>query len=88
MLTSLAGTRMLPRPVAVGRAAKDPLQAHRRWWNEAHVGAAAAEGLVVVAEADGQIVGVGQPGRSEPAMWSTSSTSPPSIAAVAWAPGT
>ena len=36
----------------------------RRWWNETHVGAAVAEGLVVVAEADGQIVGVGQRGRS------------------------
>ena len=35
----------------------------RRWWNEAHVGAAVAEGLVVVAEADGQILGVGQRGR-------------------------
>jgi GNAT superfamily N-acetyltransferase len=35
----------------------------RRWWNETHVGAAVAEGLVVVAEADGQIVGVGQRGR-------------------------
>lgn len=36
----------------------------RRWWNETHVGAAVAEGLVVVAEADGQILGVGQRGRS------------------------
>jgi ribosomal protein S18 acetylase RimI-like enzyme len=36
----------------------------RRWWNEMHVGAAVAEGLVVVAEADGQVVGVGQRGRS------------------------
>jgi len=35
----------------------------RRWWNETHVGAAVAEGLVVVAEADGQILGVGQRGR-------------------------
>ena len=35
----------------------------RRWWNEAHVGAAVAEGLVVVAEAHGQLVGVGQRGR-------------------------
>ena len=34
-----------------------------RWWNETHVGAAVAEGLVVVAEADGQILGVGQRGR-------------------------
>ena len=36
----------------------------RRWWNETHVGAAVAEGLVVVAEADGQLLGVGQRGRS------------------------
>jgi ribosomal protein S18 acetylase RimI-like enzyme len=35
----------------------------RRWWNETHVGAAVAEGLVVVAEADRQILGVGQRGR-------------------------
>lgn len=35
----------------------------RRWWNEKHVGAAVAEGLVVVAEAGGQVVGVAQRGR-------------------------
>lgn len=35
----------------------------RRWWNETHVGAAVAERLVVVAEADGQLIGVGQRGR-------------------------
>jgi GNAT superfamily N-acetyltransferase len=35
----------------------------RSWWNETHVSAAVAEGLVVVAEADGQLVGVGQRGR-------------------------
>jgi GNAT superfamily N-acetyltransferase len=35
----------------------------RRWWNETHLGAAVAKGLVVVAEADGQILGVGQRGR-------------------------
>jgi ribosomal protein S18 acetylase RimI-like enzyme len=35
----------------------------RRWWNETHVGAAVAEGLVVVAVADGQMLGVGQRGR-------------------------
>ncbi|MDQ3465616.1 MAG: GNAT family N-acetyltransferase [Actinomycetota bacterium] len=35
----------------------------RRWWNEPHVGAAVAEGLVVAAVADGQLVGVGQRGR-------------------------
>jgi GNAT superfamily N-acetyltransferase len=36
----------------------------RRWWNERHVSAAVVDGLVVVAEADGQLVGVGQRGRS------------------------
>jgi GNAT superfamily N-acetyltransferase len=35
----------------------------RRWWNETHIFAAVAEGFVVVAEADGQLVGVGQRGR-------------------------
>lgn len=35
----------------------------RRWWNETSIGAAVAQGLVVVAEADGQLVGVGQRGR-------------------------
>jgi GNAT superfamily N-acetyltransferase len=35
----------------------------RRWWNEAHIRAAVAEGLVVVAEIDDQLVGVGQRGR-------------------------
>lgn len=35
----------------------------RRWWNETHVDAAVAERLVVIAEADGQLVGVGQRGR-------------------------
>lgn len=35
-----------------------------RWWNETYVGAAVVEGLVVVAEADGQLVGVGQRGRA------------------------
>ena len=36
----------------------------RRWWNNTQVGAAVTEGLVVLAEADGQLVGVGQRGRS------------------------
>jgi GNAT superfamily N-acetyltransferase len=36
----------------------------RQWWNEAHVGAAVADGLVVIAEADATLVGVGQLGRS------------------------
>jgi ribosomal protein S18 acetylase RimI-like enzyme len=35
----------------------------RKWWNQTHIGAAVADGLVVVAEADGQLVGVGQRGR-------------------------
>ena len=35
----------------------------RNWWNEWHVGAAVAEGFVVVAVDDGQVVGVGQRGR-------------------------
>ena len=35
----------------------------RRWWNETHVGAAVSEGSVVVAEAGGRLVGVGQRGR-------------------------
>lgn len=33
------------------------------WWNTTHIGAAVAEGLVVVAEDDGQLAGVGQRGR-------------------------
>ncbi|WP_372432843.1 GNAT family N-acetyltransferase [Arthrobacter tumbae] len=36
----------------------------RRWWNDAHIAAAAGKGLIVVAEVDGQVVGVGQRGRS------------------------
>ena len=40
----------------VGVAAAD--EQVRRWWNETHIGAAVAEGLMVVAEADGQLVGV------------------------------
>lgn len=34
----------------------------RRWWTESFVGTGVAGGMVVVAEADGQIVGVGQRG--------------------------
>lgn len=45
----------------IGAAAAD--EQVRNWWNETHVGAAVAEGLVVVAEDDGQLVGVGQRGR-------------------------
>jgi GNAT superfamily N-acetyltransferase len=36
----------------------------RHWWNADAIGAAVAAGLVVVAEDDGQVVGVGQRGRS------------------------
>jgi GNAT superfamily N-acetyltransferase len=46
----------------IGAAAADDQV--RRWWNEVHIGAAVAEGLVVVAEADGHLIGVGQRGRS------------------------
>jgi GNAT superfamily N-acetyltransferase len=46
----------------IGAEAADQ-QVHR-WWNETYVGKAVADGLVVVAEVDGQLVGVGQRGRS------------------------
>lgn len=36
----------------------------RRWWNETQISAAVAAGVVVVAEVDGHIVGVGQRGRN------------------------
>jgi hypothetical protein len=45
----------------IGAAAADDQV--RRWWNGAHIGAAVAEGLVVVADAEGQLAGVGQRGR-------------------------
>jgi len=48
----------------IGAAAADGQV--RTWWNEAQIGAAVAEGLVVVAEEDGQLVGVGQRGRRGP----------------------
>jgi GNAT superfamily N-acetyltransferase len=35
----------------------------RQWWNEAEIRAAVDSGFVVVAEIDGQLVGVGQRGR-------------------------
>jgi GNAT superfamily N-acetyltransferase len=36
----------------------------RRWWNETEISGAVARGVVVLAEADAQLVGVGQRGRS------------------------
>jgi ribosomal protein S18 acetylase RimI-like enzyme len=45
----------------IGADAAD--QQVRRWWNETQVGAAVAEGFVVVAEVGGQLVGVGRRGR-------------------------
>jgi ribosomal protein S18 acetylase RimI-like enzyme len=45
----------------IGAAAAD--KQVRDWWNETHIGAAVADGLVVVAERDGQLIGVGQRGR-------------------------
>lgn len=46
----------------IGAAAAD--EQVREWWNEAVIGAAVAAGLVIVAEADGRLVGVGQRGRA------------------------
>ena len=48
----------------IGEAAADGQV--RCWWNECVVQAAIAEGLVVVAEADGDLVAVGQRGRRGP----------------------
>jgi GNAT superfamily N-acetyltransferase len=45
----------------IGAEAAD--QQVRRWWNPTEIGAAVDEGFVVVAETDGQLVGVGQRGR-------------------------
>jgi GNAT superfamily N-acetyltransferase len=50
-------------PLIGADAADDQI---RRWWNETHISAAVAEGLVVIAEIDGQLVGVGQRGRRGP----------------------
>ncbi|HEY6739312.1 MAG TPA: GNAT family N-acetyltransferase [Actinopolymorphaceae bacterium] len=36
----------------------------RDWWNPERIGAAVADGLVVVAEADGRLLGVAQRGRN------------------------
>lgn len=46
----------------IGVAAAD--EQVRRWWDEQQLRAAVAGGLVVVAEVDGHVVGVGQRGRS------------------------
>jgi ribosomal protein S18 acetylase RimI-like enzyme len=46
----------------IGAAAADAQV--RDWWNETHVGAAVAAGLVVVAEDAGELLGVGQRGRN------------------------
>ncbi len=48
-------------PLIAADAAEEQV---RRWWNETYVSAAVAAGLVVVSEADGQLVGVGQRGRA------------------------
>jgi GNAT superfamily N-acetyltransferase len=45
----------------IGAPAADE-QVHR-WWNEAYLSTAVRDGLVVVAELDGELVGVGQRGR-------------------------
>jgi GNAT superfamily N-acetyltransferase len=45
----------------IGAEAAD--QQVRRWWNETEIGAAVDEGLVVVAETGGHLIGVGQRGR-------------------------
>jgi ribosomal protein S18 acetylase RimI-like enzyme len=45
----------------IGAAAADAQV--RDWWNAEQIGAAVDSGLVVVAEADGRVVGVGQRGR-------------------------
>jgi GNAT superfamily N-acetyltransferase len=45
----------------IGAEAAD--QQVQRWWNATEIGAAVDEGFVVVAETDGQLVGVGQRGR-------------------------
>lgn len=46
----------------IGAAAADTQV--RDWWNETHVAAAVAAGLVVVAEEGGELLGVGQRGRN------------------------
>jgi ribosomal protein S18 acetylase RimI-like enzyme len=46
----------------IGAAAADDQV--RTWWNETHIAAAVAAGLVVVAEDQGEVVGVGQRGHN------------------------
>jgi GNAT superfamily N-acetyltransferase len=46
----------------IGAAAADAQVRH--WWTESHISGAVSAGLVVVAEAGGRIVGVGQRGRA------------------------
>lgn len=46
----------------IGAAAADAQV--RNWWNEDRIGAAVDAGLMVIAEAAGQLVGVGQRGRN------------------------
>jgi GNAT superfamily N-acetyltransferase len=45
----------------IGAAAAD--QQVRRWWNETEIRAAVDQGFVVIAETEGQLIGVGQRGR-------------------------
>lgn len=49
-------------PLIGAAAAEDQV---RTWWNRTHLGAAVNRGLVVVAEHEGRLVGVGQRGRRE-----------------------
>jgi ribosomal protein S18 acetylase RimI-like enzyme len=58
------GQAHIPPHYAPLIGAKAAAEQVRRWWNETHIGAAVAAGFVVVAEADGQLVGIGQRGRS------------------------
>jgi GNAT superfamily N-acetyltransferase len=48
----------------IGAAAADEMV--RVWWNTTYVSTAVADGLVVVAELDGRLAGVGQRGRRGP----------------------
>ena len=48
----------------IGAAAADAQV--RDWWNESHVREAVTNGLVVIAEAGGKVVGVAQRGNRDP----------------------